>query len=931
MKLRKLNKEPRRVSTPEPLAGLATAQCNQHLSRMVLDYLEKNAKATRSRLPVIGCLILLSILYHAKAHGPIAVILLCINALASYWLYTLTTCEIHNRIKSLAVRLSRLQTNSHESRYPWCTQSATSDGSLLVKTWRDCRISLVPSTFLVQGDTIELTRGDVAPCRLRRGDTLIEADSPIQVNGRYEVACEDDEHPLINQVLAALSTSKRIPTIDTLLALSLLLPYSFCLWVYCMNVLRLFQRTHEAARISLLGDKLKHSRTPYEEDAFDEFDEEAPPPTQDIKLSPLEVIVRAWEILSGGEHVNAEWLTWNVDLADCLSKVSVMSFLDREGPIASPLPRPAEIIIPVQGQAEVASAEILPNVNNPSRVVIGFSDSTLVDGSQLRALGLSCLLCTDCISHGSSYRKDWHKKKFKTVPMCTTLHPSLQTCLCPVAKAIGFVDAAANPFTLVQEVSYPDHGHYHHHHGLLVAQRFSQGNNNNEFGHTFCYGDLQSVLEACSNAWNTQAVIPIGDSLRWKLKDLWQDFVLADIDTIAFAYLPTKDQHSPPKQDLIFLGAVAMEFGPREDMQEFIDDLGQAGIRFVYFSPYSERVSKAFGERLGLETDWNSCILLSNVPVEAHKHGSSLSNKVTRAQGYHAASDVKARLPRGPAHIREHLQTVDDIPLHVSIFAECRAESGLIESMLDIYREWNETVVVIGSLVADKPVESSRIFAHADMSIGMLPGQLDEMTALGAAFFGCRCSLYLPFESSPYVLTELIREARTLTTIREAQLELVVQALILSWIDQTAFVYSLALSAALYATPYNDNIMKLIVIKQSSIRRRLSWHLLKTISMITAALLSGQGSVFLSISACFLVDSPIKNKSLTALMTLCLVSSLLLALGHPLQECFLLLLGILVVSLLHWSAHSIQHSHHEQEQKRAKLEFNTKLGMHSPV
>lgn len=876
----------------------------------------------------MGCLTLLAAIYHAKSRGLIALMLFCVNTFASYWLYTLTTGEIHNRIRSLAVRLSRLQTNSQESRYPWCTQSATSDGSLLVKTWRDCRVSLVPSTFLVQGDIIELIRGDVAPCKLKKGDTLIEADSSIQINGRYEMACEDDEHPLISQILATLSTPKKLPIVDILLIILLILPYSYSLWAYCINVLRLFQRTYEAARISLLGDKLKHSRTPYEEDEFDEFDEEAPPPTQDIKLSFIEVMFRGWEILTRREHVNVEWLIWNVDLANCLSKASVMSFLDREGPIASPLPRPVEIIIPVQGQAEVASAEILPNVNNPSRVVIGFSDSTLVDASQLKALGLSCLLCTDCIRHGPSYRKDWHKKKTKTVSMCTTLHPSLQTCLCPVAKAIGFVDAAANPFALVQEVSHPDY--YHHHHGLLVTQRFSH-KNSNEFGHTFCYGDLQSVLEACSSAWNTHAVIPIGDSLRWKLKDLWQDFVLADIDTVAFAYLPTKDQHSPPKQDLIFLGAVAMEFYPREDMQEFIDDLGQAGIRFVYFSPYSERISKAFGERLGLETDWNSCILLSNTPMETHKHGSNLSNKVTRAQGYHATSDVKARLPRGPAQIRKHLQTVDDIPLHVSIFAECRAESGLIESMIDIYREWNETVLVVGSLVADKPVESARIFAHADMSIGMIPGQLDEMTALGAAFFGCRCSFYLSFESSPYLLTELIREARTLTTIRKAQIELVIQALILSWMGGTTFVYSLALSAAFYSMPYDDNIMKLIVIKQSSVTTRISWHLLKTISIITAAFLLGQGCIFLSVSACFLVDRPAKNKSLIVLMSLCLAGSLFSALKHSLKRLIFVILGTAIVSIIHWSSRSIQRSLHEQEQKRAKLEFNTKLGMHSPI
>ena len=517
--------------------------------------------------------------------------------------------------------------------------------------------------------------------------------------------------------------------------------------------------------------------------------------------------------------------------------------------------------------------------------------------------------------------------------MPLTLHPSLQTCLCPVAKAMGFVDAAANPFTLIQESSYPNYHHPHHQHSLLIAKRFSHGGSGSEFGHAFYYGDLQGVLEACSSAWNTEAVIPIKDSLRWKLKDLWQDFVLADIDPVAFAYLPTKDQHTPPKQDLIFLGAIAMEFDPREDMQEFVDDLGQAGIRFVYFSPYSERISKAFGERLGLETDWNSCILLSNAPIETGKEGGgSLGSKVTRAPGYHATSDVKARLPRGPMHIRKHLQGVDDIPLHVSIFAECRAETGLIESMIDIYREWRETVVVIGSLVADKPVESSKIFAHADMSIGMLPTQLDEMTALGAAFFGCRCSFYLPFESSPYILTELIREARTLRGIRRAQVELVVQALILSLIDQRVFVYSLALSAALYATPYDDNIMKLIVIKQSNTATRHAlWQLAKGGSVVVAAFLLNQGCIFLSIPAFFLVDHPGGNKALIVLMMLCLAHSLFLALRHSLQQPFLLALGITAVSVLHWISHSSQHARHEQEQKRAKLEFNTKLGMHSPV
>ena len=54
--------------------------------------------------------------------------------------------------------------------------------------------------------------------------------------------------------------------------------------------------------------------------------------------------------------------------------------------------------------------------------------------------------------------------------------------------------------------------------------------------------------------------------------------------------------------------------------------------------------------------DWNSCILLSSFKGEGN--------------GYLELHDLKARLPRGVDNIESHIENVDDVPLHVSLFAE---------------------------------------------------------------------------------------------------------------------------------------------------------------------------------------------------------------------------------------------------------------------
>ncbi|PKK76448.1 calcium ATPase [Rhizophagus irregularis] len=217
-------------------------------------------------------------------------------------------------------------------------------------------------------------------------------------------------------------------------------------------------------------------------------------------------------------------------------------------------------------------------------------------------------------------------------------------------------------------------------------------------------------------------------------------------------------------QGQIFLAMATFCHQPKLDVCNFIEDLNSAGIRFVYFSPTDERESKAYAERLGLETDWNSCILLSS-PGDENSFG----------DGYLESHDIKARLPRGIDKIRDHLREVDDIPLHVSLFAECTPEAT--REMIKIFQEYGEVVCCIGSALN---ASNTHTFAVADVSVAMEPthtraqtkngvchyngnnGKGQSPMALGAAFTTLPCGLFMHYDTSLYALTDVIREARRL-------------------------------------------------------------------------------------------------------------------------------------------------------------------------
>lgn len=76
----------------------------------------------------------------------------------------------------------------------------------------------------------------------------------------------------------------------------------------------------------------------------------------------------------------------------------------------------------------------------------------------------------------------------------------------------------------------------------------------------------------------------------------------------------------------------------------------------------------------------------------------------------------RAKLPRGIENIRPHLNTVDNVPLQVSLFTDCTPE--LTQEMVKIMQEYGEIVCVVGSSASKL---NTGIFLQANASIAIEP------------------------------------------------------------------------------------------------------------------------------------------------------------------------------------------------------------------
>lgn len=103
----------------------------------------------------------------------------------------------------------------------------------------------------------------------------------------------------------------------------------------------------------------------------------------------------------------------------------------------------------------------------------------------------------------------------------------------------------------------------------------------------------------------------------------------------------------------------------------------------------------------------------------AQQHGEVAGDSVDNTEGFDSlAFDMsnRAKLPKGIENIRPHLETVDNIPLQVSLFTDCTP--ALTKEMIEIMQDYGEIVCVIGS--ASSRVNTP-VFLQANASIAIEP------------------------------------------------------------------------------------------------------------------------------------------------------------------------------------------------------------------
>lgn len=124
----------------------------------------------------------------------------------------------------------------------------------------------------------------------------------------------------------------------------------------------------------------------------------------------------------------------------------------------------------------------------------------------------------------------------------------------------------------------------------------------------------------------------------------------------------------------IFLGVLGSSITPRKEIEQLLMVFGEAGVRFVYFSPRNMRRTKEVASQMGIDVAWNCAISLRPLDDGQEDPHRMVSN--------YADWDVKAKLPHGIEAVRRHLQDVDNVPLLVSLYTDVtKKNTGEMVSM----------------------------------------------------------------------------------------------------------------------------------------------------------------------------------------------------------------------------------------------------------
>lgn len=505
------------------------------------------------------------------------------------------------------------------------------------------------------------------------------------------------------------------------LSARIILPIVILTLPLCRHLLFLYCNT----RMHLLSEALYKSVSPYDDGAeIDEFDEEALPPTKDLYLSKRSILYHMLQHLL----VVDDSLFWNYDLATILGTVTYLLFLDKKHLLSYPEHIPDQVVVGREDNSTLSLRVIHKPVKDALEISLDLNKDDL-DSKLFKAIGLGLSISANCLLR---FRADEHYSAAEQI--------KARLCPCSLARAFGFRHTVFRNYRIAETALL----------GETVFRFVTSPNEETTL--MFAIGELADLLSMCGFLWTGSAIAAISPEARANFEAVTSSIEAHGLSTLALSCRPCRPgpSHCVHKKNHIFLGFIIFSRHPRNEVPEFIHDLGAAGIKFVYFSRDSEVETKALGSRLGLETDWNSCILFSAPP----KTSGHLSVEA------HDFSDPKSKLPRGVHNVRPHLLNVDDIPLRLSLFAECDPAS--ICEMVKIYQENDEIAVAVGMA---GNLDNLSLLSTADLGIVMdMPLKEDHSSfnRLTSLFTSVLSPIRIPAMSSPYMFTELIREARTL-------------------------------------------------------------------------------------------------------------------------------------------------------------------------
>ncbi|KAJ2824844.1 hypothetical protein IWW50_003134 [Coemansia erecta] len=613
-------------------------------------------------------------------------------------------------------------------------------------------------------------------------------------------------------------------------------------------VLWVAARTYASACSVVLFDALQRSKTEYEDMAdIDEFDVDALPPTKDVRVGARAVVTHMRWLWAECDHRN---LSRSSNLAETLGAITAICSIDKEGTIAEPLCTPEQIVVPDASDYTVLDlAE--PDLAEPqSGFIADIGWQRFLPA--LRPLALACAHDTGaCPAPPNSAHRRARTLRGPTAAQTACLcrvargvgFTTSDLAQYHVARAAMVAAPGRTTASFAATVVHSGEADMQNLHVLsdgdveLVLSAcldYFDGTSvcplddrTAAMYYALYLNAVQQDLQCLAYAYrplrlpagtdwpfDSSSKLPARVELRLDSveDDLLADKIVEDgefesvdlpvqlTQAARLAQLRSKPQSADIDEDVdysqhalaqfateedllrdvvteqIFLGLITFTYEPKTDVCDFIEDLDIAGIRFVYFSAAGGRQSKSFADRLGLETDWNTCILLSS--ADGAQDG-----------GYVEDHDIKARLPRGIDSIRSHLRDVDDIPLQVSLFAECAPEAT--REMIEIFQENGDVVCCMGSALA---AANTPTFAVADLAVGIEPiphfnrakdvqldhendgsmstaGALVTQYALGAALTCIPCPLFLQHDTSLYTLMQVVSEARRLVgCIQQASL-----------------------------------------------------------------------------------------------------------------------------------------------------------------